>query len=177
MKGQNRIEVFSPFTPADCASRLREAIDGGVMVSLFGMGSKPVIGRVSESSFRLRRRIRYHNSYQTYLTATMRPELGGTVISGVCAIHPLVRIFNIVWFGGVALIGGAVFLATGWNALSGKSGESRDTLLGMIIPLVMLAFGIGLVRFGRYLARNDPRFLITFLIQTLNARAARQPPL
>jgi hypothetical protein len=100
----------------------------------------------------------------------MSPEHSGTAISGVCAMHPLVRIFNIVWFGGVALIGGTVLIATGWNALSSKSAESRDTLLGMVIPLGMLAFGIGLVRFGRYLARNDPRFFTDFLIQTLDAR-------
>jgi hypothetical protein len=165
MKGQNQVEVFSPFAPADCASRLREAIDGGVMVSLFGLGSKPVIGSVSEASFMLRRRIRYRNSFQTFLTATMRPELGGTVISGACAMHPLVRIFNVVWLGGVALFGRTIFLASGWNVLSGKSGGSRETLLSMIIPLIMLTFGIGLVRFGRYLARNDPRFLVDFLME------------
>jgi hypothetical protein len=94
-------------------------------------------------------------------------------------MHPLVRIFNAVWFGGVALFGGTLFLATGLNALSGKSGDTRETLLGMIIALVMLSFGIGVVRLGRYLARNDPQFLMDFLIQTLDARpkASAYPPL
>lgn len=140
------------------------------MVSLFGVGSKPVIGKVSESSLRLRRRIRYGNSFQTFLTATMRPEFGGTVISGECAMHPLVRIFNAVWFGIVALFGGTLFLVTGWNALYGSTGPSREALWGMLVPLVLLTFGIGLVRLGRYLARSDPQFLMDFLIQTLDAR-------
>jgi hypothetical protein len=170
MKPEDRIEVFSPFAPADCVSRLRGAIDGGVMVSLFGVGSKPVIGKVSESSLRLRRRIRYGNSFQTFLTATMRPEPGGTVISGACTMHPLVRIFNVVWFAIVALFGGTLLLATGWNALYGNGGPSRETLWGILIPLVLLSFGIGLVRLGRYLARDDPQFLMDFLAQILEAR-------
>jgi hypothetical protein len=170
MKRQDRLEVFSPFTPADCASRLREAIDSGLRASLFGLGSKPVIGKVSESSVRLHRRTRYSNSFQTLLTAAMRPEQGGTVISGECAMHPFVRIFMVVWVCALAFIGVTLFLTVGWKALSGRSGDNREALLSVIIPLGMLAFGIGLVRFGRYLTRNDPQFLRDFLIQILDAR-------
>jgi hypothetical protein len=158
--------LFSPFTPVDCAKRLREAVDEGAMVSFFRAGSKPVIGKVSEFSLTLNKRINYRNSYQPYLTATMRPELGGTAISGVLAMHPFVRIFNVVWFGFVTII----FLGMGWASLSGKRGDSRETSLMLIVPLGMLCFGIGLIWFGRFLARNEPKFLEDFLIQTLDAR-------
>ena len=95
---------FHLFPPAECVSRLREEIDSGVMTYLFGIGSKSFTGRVSESSLSLRRRISYRNSFQTVLRARMRPERGGTLISGTCGMHPLVKAFMLVWFGGLALI-------------------------------------------------------------------------
>jgi hypothetical protein len=168
-RDSKRIELSSPLTPAGCASRLREVIDiEGVATALFGLGSKPVIGKISESSFRLRRRIRYGNSFQIFLFATIRPKAGGTLISIGFAMHPFVRIFSVVWFAALTLIGGKIFLSTAWTTLFDRSGDSRDAL-GIAVPLAMLGFGIALLRFGRYLARNDPRFLSDFLIEKLDA--------
>ena len=126
--------MFSPFSPAECVSRLREEIDKGAMVYLFGFGSKPFVGRVSESSFSLRRRIMYRNSFQTVLRARMRPERGGTVISGTCGMHPLVKGFMLIWFGGVILIGGTVFWTTIWRVLSGNSRGTQDAVVGECRP-------------------------------------------
>ena len=44
--------------------------------------------------------------------------------------------------------------------------------LGVAIPFLMFAFGVALVRFGRFLARNEERFLTEFLGKTLDAREA-----
>jgi hypothetical protein len=51
MKSQNRVEVFSPFTPADCASRRPAATDGGALVSLFGLSLAPLLLCDSQSSY------------------------------------------------------------------------------------------------------------------------------
>jgi hypothetical protein len=99
----------------------------------------------------------------------MRPEAAGTVISGEVAMHPFVRVFMFVWFGGVVLIGGTMFIATVGSLLFGSERQSQNAWLGAVIPPAMLVFGFGLVRFGGYLARDETRFLRDFLIQTLNA--------
>jgi len=166
------VEIFSPLPPAECAVRLASAIDterSVIFSSAALFGSKLVIGQASESSLRLRKRIRYRNSFQSFLFATMRPQQGGTLISGTFAMHPMVRTFIFVWFGFIAVIGGGVALATVRGTLSSSDGNSHS-LLGIIIPLAMLCFGFVLIRFGRYLARNEARFPTDFLVQTLDGR-------
>jgi hypothetical protein len=167
-----RLEIFSPLPPAECAARLASTIDRErslLFSSTALLGSKPVIGQASESSLRLRKRIRYRNSFQSFLFATMRPQQGGTLISGTFAMHPMVRTFMFVWFGFVAVIGGALTLATVRGTLSSSDGNSHSPM-GVIIPVGMLCIGLALIRFGRYLARNEARFISDFLIQTLHGR-------
>jgi hypothetical protein len=170
----NRIQLFSPLPPAECVSRLAAAMDTerSALFSLAGLfGSRPVVGRVTETSLRLRKRIGYRNSFQSYLAATLRSEAGGTVISGEVAMHPFVRVFMFIWFSGVVLIGGTMFVATVGTMLFSAGSQHQNAWMGAVIPPLMLAFGFGLVRFGRYLARDETRFLRDFLIQTLDAHA------
>jgi len=152
--------------PSECVSRLAAAIDveRSAFFSWTGMfGSKPVIGSLTETSLRIRKRIRYRNSFQSSLVATLRPEAGGTVISGAVAMDPFVRVFMYIWFGALTLMGGAAFF--------GAVSEHQDAWVGVKAPLIMLIFGVALVSFGRNLALKENRFLKGFLIETLNAHA------
>ena len=158
------IELFSPLCPADCASRLKAAIDSEW--ALFGSG--PVIGRVSESSLRLRKRISYGNSFQSILVATLRPERSGTLISGTCGMRSAVRLFMLIWFAGIMLIGGGLLYSTLAAMFSGAGRQPHDYLL-VLIPPGMLVLGFALTKFGRHLARNETQFIRQFLIQTLDA--------
>jgi hypothetical protein len=165
----NRLELSSPYSPNECAARLAAAIDAeprwfSSWSAMFG--SKPVIGTVSGDSLCLRKRIGYRNSFQSSLTATMRPGQGGTVISGEMGMDPLVLAFLFIWFGLVILIGGSVFLATVGDILSGH----RNSIAGAAIPVGMAGAGFAMVQLGRFLARGEARFLTEFLIQTLDAR-------
>ncbi len=167
-----RLELYSPLPPDECAKRLSEAIDSErsalfSFLSLFG--SHPVAGHVDVSSLKLRKRIRHNNSFQSYLTATMRPEGSGTVISGDFAMHPFVWVFLAIWFTGVTLIGGAVFIVTVGAYISGSPLRGDKAWMGVVSPLVVIGFGLALVRFGRFLARNEVRFIKDFLMQALNA--------
>lgn len=167
----NRIQLLAPLTPAECASRLSVAIDAErlTMFSVAGWsGSRPVVGRVTNSSLRLRKRLKYRNSFQSFLTATMRPEAGGTLISGEVAMHPFIRVFMVVWLGNVGLIGVLMLLVTISSMMMGSDHADQDAWMGVVIPAVMFAFGFGLVGFGRYLARDEGRFLTNFLMQTLD---------
>lgn len=166
----NRIQLLSPLTPAECVSRLVAVIDTErpTMLSSGLSGSRPVVGRVTDSFLCIRKRIGYRNSFQSFLTATMRPEAGGTLISGEVAMHPFVQVFMFIWLGGVLLIGGTVFLATVGSMVIGSGSPHQNAWMGVVIPPVMLAFGFGLVSFGYHLARDEGRFLTDFLIRTLD---------
>ena len=165
------IELVSPLPPEECEARLREATDRDGLLSWFG--SRPVLGRVSGRSVRLRKRIGYRNSFQTFLTGSLEERDGSTVFRGQAGVHPLVTGFMAVWFGLLILLGGAAFVAGVGGLLGG-----RGHVLGVIVPAVGLAFGVGLVWFGRWLARNEESFLVAFVAEVIAARRApeAEPP-
>jgi len=80
-----------------------------------------------------------------------------------------VLVFMSVWFGGVVLIGGSIFIKSLVAILHGRNLSELPSLMGTIIPLIMVAFGIGLLNFGWYLARDERSKMIEFLTQNLDA--------
>ena len=50
-------------------------------------------------------------------------------------------------------------------------GAAEGNWIAIPVPLIMLAFMFGLVRIGRYAARDEAQFLKDFLIQTLDAQS------
>lgn len=168
-----RIKLLAPYGQAECVSRLSAAIDTehSVLSSYAALsGSKPVVGSVTESGMRLRKRIGYGNAFQSYLRATMRPEAGGTAIFGNISVHPLVRVAMIVWFGAIIYLAGPAFLHTVYSMLVGSAPEYENSGVLLVMFPVILACGFGLIAFGRYLARDETRFLTEFLIKELDAR-------
>jgi len=167
-----RLEIHSPLPPDECAKRISAAIDSerSALFSFSSLfGSRPVVGRVDSSSFRLRKRIAYRNSFQTFLTATMRSEGAGTVIQGEFAMHAFTRVFMPIWFGGVLLIGGTGFVISLVAMFTHSSEQHQGSWPFLLIPPGMLLFGFLLIRFGRYIARDEARFLTEFLRHTLDA--------
>jgi len=172
MRSNERLELYSSLPLDECARRISDAIDSErsplfSLVSLFG--SHPVAGRVDGFSLSLRKRIGYRNSFQSHLTATMRAEGSGTLVSGEFAMHPFVRVFMTIWFSGVILIGGTMFIVATGAFLFGSPPRGNNAWVGIFVPPVMVAFGFALVRFGRYLARDEARFITEFLVRVLNA--------
>lgn len=151
-----------------CVKRLQVEIDG----PWARFGSRPVMGRVSDSSLRIWKRIRYRNSFQTCLSAKLVEQDGRTRIGCRFSLHPFAVVFMAVWFGAVVLIGGMVIVVSTVAFLADPSAVPPFVWLGLAIPIVMIAFGIGLIRFGRYLARDERQFLLEFLRQTIGATAA-----
>ena len=172
------LEFFSPLSPVECQSRLSAAIDKErwPTFSVLGFfGSKPVQGWVTESSLRLRKRIRYNNSGQIFFTGTMRQYGRGTLITGSFAEHPFVRVSTALWFGGMTLGGGILFIATIGEMLF--SHPRHGEWLGIVVPPVMLIFGSGLVKFCRFLARHEPEFLTDFIMTTLDGESISKHPI
>jgi hypothetical protein len=163
-----RVRLVTRLTPDECVARLQPLVGRrSGFLSLAGrLGTHPVLGEVRASHLRLRKRLPYVNSWQTVLTARLRPHGGGTLISGKASVSPLVRALEIFWFGSVVAIG----LFTLWISASPivrrQPGGWWVVVFG---PWVLLALGIGLAHYGRRLARGEARFLEQLLSETLEA--------
>jgi hypothetical protein len=169
----HRVELFTSLSPAECVVRLTAVIDAErtPYFSLANiLGVMAAAGHVTETSLYLRKRVGYRHPSRRYLLATMRPEAGGTLISGEVVVNPVARLSFYVVIGGVLLFGGALFLKSVRSLLFDPGSHPMNGWMGAVMPPAVLAFLLGLARTGSQLARNEARFLTDFLIETLNAR-------
>jgi hypothetical protein len=154
-------DLTSPLSREECVQRLRSKADPA--------WSGAVIGSVGETSFRLRKRIYYRNSFQYSLSGKLIDDNGQTRLHCRIGPHPLVLAFLVIWFGGVLVACGAVSV---WIAGAFAHRAHPSNLWpGAAIPFLMLAGGVALVMLGRYFARDEPDYLIDFLRKSLDARA------
>ena len=160
-----KVELVSPLPIGEFCRLLRAKI--GFPLAIFE--SRPVVGRVSGTSFYARKRIRYQNPYQTRLTAEMTDLAGQTHIRCCFAIHPLVRAFMILWLAISAISGVLILPVLLFNLATIRSEAPSETWLSILISVGLPAFGFGQVRLGRYLARDERRFLIAFICETVEA--------
>ncbi|HUE41077.1 MAG TPA: hypothetical protein VMO75_04030 [Chthoniobacterales bacterium] len=170
---REQISLFSRLPSDECAQRLANAIDREVPL-LQTPGSQPVIGRVSEKSIRLRKRSWYRNSFRPVLVAKLEAHDSGTAISGILAPATFHRVFWRIWFIGVWLIGGLMFLQ-GLIILVAAPTDHRatDLFAALMFPPLILLAGVLFRRFGVRLARGEYSFLKTFLRATIEANETR----
>jgi hypothetical protein len=157
------IELVSPLSHEESEARLRAATDRDGLLSCFG--SRPVVGKVSGGSVRLRKRIGYTNSFQTFLVGSLEVRDDVTMFRGRAGMHPLVIGIMAVYFGLLTFIGAPAFVAA-------EGGQGLP--LGAITPLLMLVFGVGLVWFGRWLARDEEAYLVAFVTRAIAAGRAQE---
>ena len=162
------VDLLSPLPRGECVRRLRENVG-----SYWGIGSgHRVIGEVAADNIRLRKRIYYRNSFQP----TLRGRLSDTPDGGTRVACEFTELPMLPVLIAVAVL--IVLIAGMTVSLVAKSGvQLRDVPLAAIIaPLASLPFfvalGFGTVYIGRRFARDEPHFLIDFLVKTLEAREA-----
>jgi len=68
-------------------------------------------------------------------------------------MHPFVKFFLAIWFAGVLIFGGLAFQVSRSRTISGNFGD--DSTAATVVPVVMLAFGVILLRFGSRLGRQE----------------------
>ena len=85
----------------------------------------PFIGSVQDDSFKMRRNIRYRNSFLPMIRGTIASYGVATRVSVTMFLHPIVAIFMIFWLGSIASVA-----------------ISHPTMSP--IPWFMLAFGVAL---------------------------------
>ena len=160
------VDLASPLRRDECVRRLRENVDDRWNLS----GMRPIIGQIGETSFTLRVRQGYRNSFRTVLRGTMREESRQTRIHCRIGIDPFVRIFMLIWLAVVAVAAGAMTASAISLLLHGQT-SAASLLAPILAPVGMLCFGVALTRVGRYLARDQQQDLIEFLTRRLGARA------
>jgi hypothetical protein len=160
-RGSSRVsksatELILPCSIEEFCRRLTAKMDR----SFFG--TRPVIGRIRGTLLTARKRIWYRNSFQTYLSAELSSHANQTLVRYSFSIHPFVRVFAAAWFVGVALFGGAI-LVRSLSLLMWAPARASGSMVGVGVPILMLLFGAGCVAFGRWLARDEEAFLLTFV--------------
>lgn len=141
-----KVDLCSPHTPEECVDRLRAGLLNR---------SSEVDGRVEHDWIRLKKKIFYRNSFQTFLRAKLSPHGTGTRIRGSLGPHPLVNGFVGVWFTFLCLGGLLAVLTGNYHNL-------------WVFPLLVLA-AVGGVWLGRLFSRGQDRLLIEFVTSAVNA--------
>ena len=144
-----------------CISRLR-----GVVQSEWALfGKSPVVGRVGESSFKLRKRLSggAYNSFQTYVSGRLTGDGVLTRLTCRFGMHWFVTLFTTLWL--------TPFLAILTFSIADDLANLRAPAFDdYFVFSVFALFGIGLLCIGRYMARNEKRYLLNFLRETIDAR-------
>ncbi len=164
----NKTILHSPHSLEECNKRLTESV-GSSFCSF--LSSKKVVGRITKKTISIRKKIRYKNSFQTVLRASIETSGEGTKLVVSCGLDPFVKIFLLVWLSGAVVIGGAIFIITLSSLFINKSPIDIGTIMGIIFPPGIVFFGVALLFFGKHLSTGDLNFLIEFLTDLLDAKA------
>ncbi|HET7549896.1 MAG TPA: hypothetical protein VFK04_01320 [Gemmatimonadaceae bacterium] len=125
---------------------------------------------MGEHKFRLRiRRGTWSNSFDPLFYGRFQPTAAGVRIRGRFRIHPLVLGLTVFWFVFVVLLGVPMLLGSLVILLVDLPSVDGDTVLGLIVPLGLLVFGVTLLRFCLRWGRSCRDELRAFLCETLDA--------
>jgi hypothetical protein len=152
----SHFQMTSPLSRDELVATLRGEIDSPWTF----FGKKPVVGRVSNTRIWLVQRHNYRNSFQTVLAATLADDGGGTRLSCRTGMSAFVIVFMCVWFGLTMLIA---------IPITNIAIQNHDAW-SVLFNAGFLAFGAGLVSLGRWLARGEREFLVSFLEDVVDAR-------
>jgi hypothetical protein len=161
-------DLMSPLARDECVRRL-QANTASPWARL--LSTKPVVGRVEDTSFRIRKRLEaFNNPFQPHLWGELLDEDGRTRVRCRFGMNEFVVIFMAFWLSVVLIAGGPVAISAIASLLRG--GAQADAWRSIVMAAAMPAFGVAFVGLGLFSARNERRFLLDFLRGTI---AAREP--
>ncbi len=167
---RTRVVLATALSPEECERRLRANFVSWRMPSAwlpFATGPEefPVAGRVTRRGFAVRKFIRYGNSFQPTARGELVPVPEGTRIPVTVGLSRLTLAFGAFWVGFATLF----LVGVIWTLLMSPARASNDPML-VLVPLGMLGVFYAMAIFGRFLARGHTRFLLSFLLEHLDAR-------
>lgn len=158
--GSTSAEFRSAFGLEESVARLRAATKRSVFSAL---AQSAAVGPVKETKVRLQRVIpMVGNSFKPFFIGRFETRADGVYLSGRFTLLPLVKIFMTFWLGMAIFIG--ITFATSARSQSGG-------LPAMLGSVGMAGFGIALVAFGKWLARNDIGWLSDVIEKALETPA------
>ncbi|MGA8878690.1 MAG: hypothetical protein WCC25_16240 [Candidatus Korobacteraceae bacterium] len=171
--GRKVFVLHSTLTPNAVAEALRRSIDEQrwTPFSLSGYkGKLPLLGEVGENTFEVQKRKYYRNNFAGRFYGRFAPELGGTRIEGYFDYPRWSRYFMWIWLSLAVLLGTPIFAGTLRGLITGSNYMKGDEWVGLIVPPVLVLFGILLPKVGRLLGKSDERFMLEHIRNTLAAR-------
>jgi hypothetical protein len=133
--------------------------------------NNPLIGQINDAALRLRRRLAYRNSFQTFMFATMQREGDGARLHCRFGMHPAAVAFLVVWFSFV-IIGLGIGIAVALDLFGIDHGIEQPLWPVAIVPVLMAAFALLWLKMSRRLAEEDEVFMIELLRFSLDAEIA-----
>lgn len=162
----DKIIFRSPHRIEECHRRIKESVD----TSFFPyFPSEEVVGKISKHSFSLKRRLSYSNLFQTVMQGSLKPSINGTNIILTLGLHPFVKIFMCVCFGGLIIIECVILIKMLTSFFTGNFALNRDSIAGVLFPPGMAVFMLVFIIFGKDLAHDDSKLLKEFLVELIDA--------
>ena len=159
--GSISVEWESAYGLEESVSRLRAATKRSVFSAL---AEPAAVGTVTESRVKLQRVIpMFRNSFKPFLIGQFVKRGEQVFLVGRLTMHGFVKVFMTVWFGFLVVFGlAAPFAQT----------PSRSASFAFVFaPIAMCGFGVGLVWFGKWLARNDAAWLADVVKRAIGTTA------
>lgn len=152
--GSTPAEFESEFGLDESVLRLAAATRRTVFA--YFLPEQSAVGRVTTGCVSLQRIIPFvGNSFKPYFRGSFE-EVGGRVrLRGEFTMHPLVKLFQSIWFGFVAIWVLVVTVITIGALLTGRPCIWWLPFAGV----GMFLLGLGIVALGKWFARNDIRWL------------------
>jgi hypothetical protein len=161
------VDIYTTNLPKDeCIRRLQN--HAGRIGGSQQWSERTVTAKVRGDRFRLFMRgpANARNSFAPFFYGRFEEGGGKACIRGRFRMHPFVRGFLFLWFGGLMVIGSLIVLlpATAWG-----SGRPPPVLV-VLGPAGMMLLGYGLVCFGQRLGKGQLASLRCFIERELDAR-------
>jgi hypothetical protein len=171
--------LHSALAPNAVADALRRSIDEKcwTLFSLSGyQGTRPLLGTVGEDTFTVQKRRYSRNDFAGHLFARFKPEASGTRIEAYFDAPPWARRFMRIWLAGAVLIGAPIFAGTVIDMITGSHYTSGDNWVGLLVPPVLVLYGIFFPTVGRLFGKADRRFILEQVQSILAARIEEHEP-
>ena len=154
------VSFASQLTPQQAAEALRAATSRRNFTA-YGT----IAGSVGSERVHLYHRTLIRNSFKPHFRGSLHATAQGCELRGSFAQPWLVKAFMVFWLGFCVL----------WSVLTAIQVGRVDLLLllpAAIPGVLMLGFGIGLVRLGQHMANDDPATVSRMIRQALQSPSA-----
>ena len=150
--GSVSVEWESAYPLEESVVRLRAV----TLKSAFSVLAEPAaVGTVSESGVKLQRVIpMVRNSFKPFFLGQFVRRGERVFLTGRFTMLPITKVFMSLWFGLLASVSVIALVS-----MLAVPAEKPGRFLLVLGPLLMMAFGVGLLRLAKWFCRNDAEWL------------------